>query len=56
MLEGYDIQYTSKGMFVTGPWGRFRISELSDGYRNTTQWIVDFFGWAVNADKLVKRR
>jgi len=53
MLEGYNIEYTNKGMFITGPWGKFRISELSDGYRNTTQWIVDFFGWAINADMLV---
>ncbi|MBU2446884.1 MAG: AAA family ATPase [Bacteroidetes bacterium] len=52
MLEGSEIEFTLKGMFITGPWGRFRINDLSDGYRSTTQWIVDFFGWAIIADKL----
>ena len=52
MLEGSEIEFTRKGMFITGPWGRFRINDLSDGYRSTTQWIVDFFGWAIIADRL----
>ncbi|MBW8050572.1 MAG: AAA family ATPase [Cytophagales bacterium] len=53
MLDNYPkIEYNSKGMFVSGPWGKLRVGELSDGYRRVIQITVDFFGWQVVADKL----
>ena len=53
MLENYPkIKYNTKGMFVSGPWGKLRVNELSDGYRRVIQFTVDFFGWQVIADRL----
>jgi predicted ATP-binding protein involved in virulence len=55
MLDGYKIKYTKKGMLITGPWGEFRIDELSDGYRTISQKIIEFFGWAIYAEKIEKQ-
>lgn len=52
MLDEYNIEYTIKGMFINGPFGKQRIDSLSDGYRSTTQWIVDFLGWAIISNRL----
>lgn len=54
MLEKYPkIEYNTKGMYVSGPWGKLRVNELSDGYRRVIQLIVDFFGWQIVADRLI---
>ncbi len=47
-----SIEFTNTGMIIVGPWGEFTIDELSDGYRSTTSWFVDFFAWQIFADKL----
>lgn len=53
MLEGYPaIEYDKKGMYVHGPWGRSRVTELSDGYRRIIQIVVDFFGWQIVGNRI----
>ena len=53
LLEDYPpIEYNTKGMYVSGPWGKMRVNELSDGYRRVIQLIVDFFGWQIVAERL----
>lgn len=53
MLDGYkEIEYNTKGMYVHGPWGKFRVNELSDGYRRLIQIVVDFFGWQIVSNRL----
>lgn len=37
-----------EGIEVNGPWGSFMpIGALSDGYRSTLSWLLDFVGWAL---------
>jgi energy-coupling factor transporter ATP-binding protein EcfA2 len=50
--EGY-LQNTKRGLELTGPWGRQPLPTLSDGYRSTTQWVLDFMSWLIHADRLV---
>jgi len=54
MLEGCKIDYNLTGMVFTRPEGEFLIGELSDGYKSVALRIIDFFGWAGYANKLVK--
>ena len=37
-------------MQIKGPWGSEGLEVLSDGYRTTTQWILDFVNWVVYSD------
>src|SRR4051794_36678425 len=38
----------SEGLEVSGPWGSFMpIGSLSDGYRATLSWLLDFIGWTL---------
>jgi len=37
---------------LRGPWGTLPIDTLSDGYRSTAQWLLDFLGWAIYAGRL----
>jgi len=56
MLEDYpEIEYNNRGMFVSGPWGKLRVNELSDGYRRVIQLVVDFFGWQIIANRLTPK-
>jgi hypothetical protein len=43
---------SAKALSVKGPWGTFPFDVLSDGYRSTSQWILDFFGWSVYNGRL----
>jgi predicted ATP-binding protein involved in virulence len=49
----YNINYTKRGLEVDGPWGRLPFQVLSDGYRSTTQWVLDFIGWLIHAERLI---
>jgi predicted ATPase len=55
MLDGSDhkIHYTDRGIEVEGPWGRQPLQVMSDGYRSTTQWVLDFMGWLIQANRLM---
>jgi energy-coupling factor transporter ATP-binding protein EcfA2 len=49
---GY-LQNTKRGLELTGPWGRQPLPTLSDGYRSTTQWVLDFMSWLIHTNRLV---
>lgn len=34
-----------------GPWGTSSFEVLSDGYRSTSQWLLDYMAWAILADR-----
>jgi energy-coupling factor transporter ATP-binding protein EcfA2 len=45
-------QLGPEGLEIRGPWGTFLpVSALSDGYRATLSWILDFLGWALLRDR-----
>ncbi len=46
-LQSDEVEYRSDAVRVIGPWGQERLEVLSDGYRSTTQWILDFINWFV---------
>jgi len=50
----YQFHYSDRGIEVDGPWGRQPLASLSDGYRSTSQWLLDFIGWAVHANRLTE--
>lgn len=50
--EQGEIEDTGSGLDVTGPWGRQPFEVLSDGYRSTAQWILDFASWLVFAGRV----
>ncbi|MBS0206774.1 MAG: AAA family ATPase [Planctomycetes bacterium] len=43
--DGIDVD--PRGISVRGPWGRFPVDSLSDGYRSTIRWLSDFLGWQI---------
>lgn len=53
MLDDPDhgITYHKGGLEIDGPWGRQGLRALSDGYRSTMQWVLDFIGWGVYAGR-----
>ncbi len=54
MLEDQPsrLSYKSAGVLVPGPWGERPFRVLSDGYRSTAQWVLDFCAWAIYAGRL----
>ena len=48
---GYEVIYHKGGLEIEGPWGRQALRVLSDGYRSTLQWVLDFIGWGVYAGR-----
>lgn len=44
-----DSQHNTE---IEGPWGKISINSLSEGYRSTLQWLLDFLGWAIYAGRL----
>ena len=50
--ERGEIEDSGKALDVTGPWGRQPLDVLSDGYRSTAQWILDFASWLVYAERV----
>lgn len=53
MLDAADceITYPKTGFEIHGPWGHLPFEALSDGYRSTTHWILDFIGWLIYAER-----
>jgi len=49
---GYGLELTDRGLEITGPWGKELLDSLSDGYRSTTQWILDLVSWLILAQKI----
>jgi predicted ATP-binding protein involved in virulence/nucleoside phosphorylase len=49
----HTIHYTKRGLEIEGPWGRMPFQTLSDGYRSTTIWVLDFIGWLIHAERLL---
>ncbi len=47
----YGVSFSERGLVVRGPWGDAPFRSLSDGYRSTTQWMVDFIGWQIYANR-----
>jgi predicted ATPase len=52
-LPDCEINYTKRGIELDGPWGRLPFQVLSDGYRSTAQWVLDFMGWLIQAERLI---
>ncbi len=47
----HEIIYPESGFEIRGPWGTLPFEALSDGYRSTSQWILDFIGWLIYAKR-----
>ena len=47
----YEVTYPKTGPVIPGPWGNQALRVLSDGYRSTMQWVLDFIGWGVYAGR-----
>ncbi len=52
-LQTHAIHFTTRGLEIDGPWGRMPLHNLSDGYRSTTIWVLDFIGWLLHAERLL---
>jgi predicted ATP-binding protein involved in virulence len=50
--EDYQLDAGKTGLHVAGPWGKVNFNKLSDGYRSTTLWVLDFLGWLIYAGRL----
>jgi energy-coupling factor transporter ATP-binding protein EcfA2 len=53
MLDDPDYQVASprSGIEIQGPWGSHPLRTLSDGYRSTAQWVLDFLAWSLYAGR-----
>jgi len=49
----YGLKYSKNGMKIIGPWGVESFHSLSDGYRMTSQWVLDFISWAIYANRFI---
>jgi predicted ATP-binding protein involved in virulence len=49
----HHINYSKRGLEVGGIWGDLPFQALSDGYRSTTIWVLDFIGWLIYAERLL---
>jgi predicted ATP-binding protein involved in virulence len=49
----HHISYSKRGLEVGGIWGDLPFQTLSDGYRSTTIWVLDFIGWLIYAERLL---
>ncbi|MBW2119314.1 MAG: AAA family ATPase [Deltaproteobacteria bacterium] len=45
--DEFKVELDEKGMSIVGPWGEQPLWSLSDGYRSTTFWLLDFLAWQV---------
>jgi len=49
----YDIKLSETGMLIRGPWRRgLPLEVLSDGYRSTSNWVLNFLAWQIYANKI----
>jgi len=57
LLEDADsgIHASDRGIELGGPWGSQPLSAVSDGYRSTSQWVLDYLGWQLFANRLMER-
>jgi len=46
------LEYTQEGIFLQHGETKQPLVALSDGYRSTTQWVLDLLGWLIYADKM----
>ncbi|NAS14342.1 AAA family ATPase [Poritiphilus flavus] len=46
------IENAMQGILFKGPWGDIPFSSLSDGYRSTTQWILDLISWMIMDERI----
>ncbi len=55
MLDAPDdgLNTSQSGLELKGPWGRLPLAALSDGYRSTAQWVLDFIGWLIYAHRFL---
>lgn len=51
MMDGARFSYTGKGPIIQSDRGDQPIHSLSDGYRSTLQWVLDFCAWAIYANR-----
>ena len=51
-VESNEVFHSQSGVEVNGPWGKLPFQVLSDGYRTTSQWVLDFIGWLIYANRL----
>jgi energy-coupling factor transporter ATP-binding protein EcfA2 len=49
--EENQLSWNGGGPQIHGPWGDESLPALSDGYRSTTQWLLDFLSWAIQAGR-----
>lgn len=54
--EDHSISHSREGVRLNGPLGSHAHHVLSDGYRSTIQWLVDFMGCAIYAKRMTKDR
>lgn len=48
------IHSSARGIELEGHWGSQPLSAVSDGYRSTSQWVLDYLGWQVFTNRLNK--
>ncbi|MCP4662319.1 MAG: AAA family ATPase [bacterium] len=47
----FEVDDSIAGLEIRGPWGQQPLPALSDGYRSTAQWLLDFIAWLIYADR-----
>lgn len=57
--ERVKARYSARGFEIFGPWSSgawdfATLPTLSDGYRSTTQWVIDLIGWLVHAGRFTR--
>ena len=51
--QEFEIAYPKTGFEIRGPWGELPLPVLSDGYRSMAQWLLDFIGWLIHAERFI---
>lgn len=61
MLDSHqsEVTYSTAGLQIRGPWAGGEqipadLATLSDGYRSTSQWILDLIGWLVHDGRFAR--
>jgi energy-coupling factor transporter ATP-binding protein EcfA2 len=50
--QNSGVRRLPTGIELAGPWGSQPLMAVSDGYRSTSQWVLDYLGWQMFADRL----
>lgn len=48
------VRTSNRGIELGGRWGSQPLSVVSDGYRSTSQWVLDYLGWQLFADRFAE--